>query len=61
MRGKLAKRLRRYVAVRYPFLSEQPLYRRNQHTGQYTLAEQCQRALYKTVKRNYKKRQQGYV
>ena len=62
MRGTTAKRLRRYVRTRYKFLADMDLYRRDEVTGQIRLAEQCKKALYKTIKRNYKrKRKEQYV
>ena len=55
MRGVKAKAMRRYVKERFPFLSASPLYRIGRYgTVQVVLAEQCQRSMYKLVKKAYK-------
>lgn len=59
MRGTQAKRLRRYVRKRYPFLSVDPLYRED-HTGKtLRLAAQCQRGIYQSLKTSWKRRLQN--
>jgi hypothetical protein len=55
MRGKKAKAMRRYTRERFPFLSQEAIYRLGEYgTQTVVLAEQCQRAVYQKIKRSYK-------
>jgi hypothetical protein len=55
MRGTVAKKLRRYVNVKYGFLADEDLYR-TLPNGELQLADQCKKKMYKVMKQGFKRR-----
>ena len=53
MNSKLAKKIRKYVRTTYPFMSEETLYRYDAF-GSIIVADVCQRAFVRNIKKNYK-------
>ena len=55
MRGTKAKAIRKYVRKQFPFLSTTALYRlESGASSTMVLVEQCQRSMYKGIKKAYK-------
>ena len=58
MRGTRAKDIRKYVAIKFPYLSKEVLYAQKPNGTIITHAG-CQRHVYTRIKNNYKKKQRG--